>query len=410
VRRREFIQQGALILGSLPLFPPRLRAGLKAAAASSPVLVQVFLRGGADGLNIVVPYADPDYRNIRPALAIGPPGEEHGALDLDGFFGLHPRLTGLHSLFQQGNLAVISACGSHHPTRSHFDAMDVMETGGGLMKLDEGWLNRYLQASQSEGGVFRAVALNPTLPLTLSGEAEALALSGLEALQVSESPQMSTYLEAVEELYSSRSDHLGRVSRSALEAIRLGGSVLDPSSYTPDPAADYGDSEFGRSLRAVAQMIKADVGVEVAAVDLAGWDTHTNQGDGDTGELANALGTLDRGLQAITVDLGSLLDRVVIIVMTEFGRTAEQNGSGGTDHGHGASVFVLGGRVQGGRIYGDWPGLKSHQLYEARDLAVTTDYRRILGEALESHMECRALELVFPDYDFSAEKPLHLFG
>jgi uncharacterized protein (DUF1501 family) len=157
-------------------------------------------------------------------------------------------------------------------------------------------------------------------------------------------------------------------------------------------------------------MIKADVGVEVAAVDLAGWDTHTNQGDGDTGELANALGTLDRGLQAITVDLGSLLDRVVIIVMTEFGRTAEQNGSGGTDHGHGASVFVLGGRVQGGRIYGDWPGLKSHQLYEARDLAVTTDYRRILGEALESHMECRALELVFPDYDFSAEKPLHLFG
>jgi uncharacterized protein (DUF1501 family) len=410
LKRRDFIKHSTLVLGSLSYVTKVRPADRVAEKAAPPVLLVVFLRGGADGLNIVVPFAEPEYVDLRPDIGIAEPGKPQGALDLDGFFGFHPRLTGLHTLFQSGGLAVIHACGSHHPTRSHFDAMDVMESGSGTVKLHEGWLNRYLQVSSQEGGVFRAVAINPSLPLSLSGEADALALSGLDSLQLSESLSMQTYLKAVEDLYAPRNDLLGRAARSALQAVDLGGRVLDPESYKPAHGADYGSSDFGVSLKAVAQMIKADVGLELAAVDLGGWDTHTNQGGGEGGSLSNVLGILDTGLLAFFTDLGNRMNRVAVLVMTEFGRTARQNGSGGTDHGHGSMMLVLGGRILGGRVYGDWPGIRRTQLYEARDLAVTTDYRRVLGEVLENHMDCISLDRVFPDFSRGEEKPLYLFG
>jgi uncharacterized protein (DUF1501 family) len=409
VKRREFLKNSALALGALPLVPEMLRAG-PAEKLSSPVLLVVFLRGGEDGLNVVVPFGDADYSGLRPDIRIPPPGEAFGALDLDGHFGLHPRLSGLTDLYRSGSLAVIHACGSHNPSRSHFDAMDIMESGSSSEKLPDGWLNRYLQTSRIGYGVFRAVAVGPSLPRSLSGSAHAMALADLAALRVGDSPQMRTYLQAIEDMYSARSDALGGAARSALEALSLGENTLDPESYTPEHGAEYGAGDFAQSLRAVAQMIKAGVGLEVAEVDLGGWDTHTNQGSGENGALASVLETLDQGLGAFVTDLGGRMGYVVILVMTEFGRAAAQNGSGGTDHGHGTALFILGGRVLGGKVYGDWPGLKTNQLYQQRDLAVTTDFRRVFGEVLESHMGCSQIGLVFPDYAYEAEKPLHLFG
>ncbi len=412
MKRREFIKNSALALGSLPVLPEFLLGGSGVSHASAPILLVVFLRGGADGLNMVAPYSDPDYGKLRPDLKLSPPGQAGGVLDLDGRFGLHPRLAQLSSLYHNGDLAVIHAFGSHHPTRSHFDAMDIMESGSDGEKTEEGWLNRYLLDSGVEQSVFRAVALTPSLPYSLQGPVEALAISGLSVLQIGTagSPQLRTYRKALDELYAVRNDTLGGVARSALEAASLGEGTLNPENYTPEYGADYGSGEFGEALKCTAQMIKAGVGLEVAEVDLGGWDTHTNQGNGENGALANVLSTLDQGLGAFVTDLGGRIASVAVLVMTEFGRTAAQNGSGGTDHGHGSVMFALGGNIQGGKVYGDWPGLGSSQLYEQRDLAVTTDFRRVMGEVLLSHMQSGQLDQVFPGYAYDQEPHLHLFG
>jgi len=410
MKRRQFIKTGSAALGTLAVFPGWLRpARMAGSLGNSPVLVAVFLRGGADGLNVVVPYGDRDYASLRPTLAIAPPGQQDGALDCDGFFGFHPRLTALKNIFDQGGLAAVHACGSHNGTRSHFDAMDYMESGSSEQKLNDGWLNRYLQVSAGGEGIFRSVALGPALPLSMAGAAQTMALSGLEALQVNESPQMDIYLDTLKDLNTGRTDTIGRVALDALDAIAAGKGKLDPESYQPANGADYGNGPFGLTMKAVAQTIKADVGLEVAAADLGGWDTHTNQGGGTSGELFNALGQLDDGLSAFVTDMGSAMDHTLVLVMTEFGRTARQNGSGGTDHGHGSVMFVLGGGVRGGKVYSQWPGLSETKLNEGRDLAVTTDFRRVFGETLQYHMGCQDIQSVFPGYDYMADPALHLF-
>jgi uncharacterized protein (DUF1501 family) len=360
-------------------------------------------------LNVVVPYGDKQYKKLRPTIAIPEPGKQGGALDLDGFFGLHPRLSSFKKQFNQGKMAVIHACGSHNKTRSHFDAMDYMESGSISAKLYDGWLNRYLQTSSQTNGVFRATALSPTLPVSLAGDASAIAIASLGSLQMNESKRMNVYLEALKDLNRSRQDYLGQSVREAMEAIDIGQDKLDPEGYKPDRSAIYPDSPFGEALKAIAQMIKADIGLEVATTDLGGWDTHTNQGDGESGELANALEILDGGVGAFIKDMGDTMDRVVVLIMTEFGRTAEQNGSGGTDHGHGTAMFVLGGNVLGGAVKGSWPGLSRSALNEGRDLAISTDFRRILGEVLDRHMGCTDIDSVFPGYDYEADTPLNLF-
>jgi uncharacterized protein (DUF1501 family) len=411
MKRRDFIKSGALALGSFTLLPGLLKSGVVPSIGSSnPILVAIFLRGGADGLNVVVPYADSEYYNLRSTIAIAEPGKKDGALDLDGFFGLHPRLDKIHSLFQQRSLAVVHACGSHNETRSHFDAMDYMESGSSEIKLNDGWINRYLSASKREKSVFRAVALGPSLPFSMAGAANAISLSSLETLQLRDSPRMTVYLDAIVELNIERDDFLGEVAFSALEAIEAGKIKLDPEEYKPKNGADYGNGPFGLAMKDIAQIIKADIGLEVATTDLGGWDTHTNQGAGASGALADVLGTLNDGVFAFVTDLGNLMDRVVILIMTEFGRTADQNGSGGTDHGHGTAMFVAGGGVKGGVVYSQWPGLKNNELYEGRDLAITTDFRRIFGEVLVDHMGCADVSAVFPGYDYAADPQIHLFS
>jgi uncharacterized protein (DUF1501 family) len=414
MKRRDFLKKSAVAVGSLPFLPDLIFSkgvlGIANAQNGSPVLVALFLRGGADGLNVVVPYGDKQYKKLRPTLAIPSPGKNGGALDLDGFFGLHPRLSSFKKQFDRGNLAVVHACGSHNETRSHFDAMDYMECGSISTKLYDGWLNRYLLTSSLSNEVFRAVALSPTLPVSLAGDASSIAIASLQSLQMRDSSRMDTYLKALKDLNRTREDYLGQTVREALGAIDIGQDKLNPENYKPDNGAVYPETEFGETMKAIAQMIKADIGLEVAATDLGGWDTHTNQGDGESGELANALEILDGGVGAFVKDIRSEMDRVVVLIMTEFGRTAEQNGSGGTDHGHGTAMFVLGRSVLGGAVKGHWPGLSKGALYEGRDLAITTDFRRIFGEVLVHHMGCSDIGAVFPGYNYNSDTPLNLFA
>ncbi|MCP5053618.1 MAG: DUF1501 domain-containing protein [bacterium] len=413
--RRKFIKNSTWALCSAPFMPGLLASQVQGNRVSvksgydGPVLVSIFLRGGADGLNIVVPFGDNHYEQLRPNIKVPAPGGEGGAIDADGFFGFHPRMTGIKALFDQERLAVVTACGSHNPTRSHFDAMHFMEGGSSAEKLYDGWLNRYLQLTSSES-IFHSVALGSAVPLTMAGSAAAIALVGLESLQVGDSAAIQTYLEAIGDMHQPRGDFIGGTALSALQAISQGRDSLDPGSYTPDNGTVYPETEFAGQLKEIAQLIKAGVGLETATIDVGGWDTHSGQGNGENGRLADQLTLLDGGLAAVVADLGEWMEKVVILVTTEFGRTAAENGSGGTDHGHATSMFVLGGNINGGRILGQWPGLVTEQLYEGRDLAVTTDFRRLFGEVLEQHMKCNNLGHVFPGYDYHSDPAVGLFN
>jgi uncharacterized protein (DUF1501 family) len=413
MKRREFIKKSSMALGSIPFVAGFLKdintAYLSVNEGSSPILIAVFLRGGADGLNIVAPYGDPYYSGLRPTIGINSPGTQGGALDLDGFFGLHPKLPGFKSYFDQGKMAIVHACGSPNETRSHFDAMDLMESGSGLDILDDGWLNRYLQTSSSSQDIFQAVSIGTAVVRSLSGIVPSIAIPNLDMFQMFDSDRMKTYLSAIRELNAERADFIGITAHSVFEALEIGQNNLDPQTYIPENGAEYPTSDFSSQLKILAHMIKADLGVRVATVDLGGWDTHTNQGDGESGSLATALETLDPGMGAFVTDLGNHLERLIILIMTEFGRTAKQNGSGGTDHGHGTAMFAIGEKINGGRVYGQWPGLAQKDLYEGRDLAVTTDYRQLFGEVLENHMGCTDIPTVFPGYDYDKSLPLGLF-
>lgn len=404
VSRRYFLKQGGVALVGMSAMP----AFLQRAIATTPMpnkrqLVVLFQRGAADGLNTVVPFAERNYYRLRPSIAIAEPGKGEGStVDLDGFFGLHPSLAPLEAIFRRNQLAIVHAAGSPDPTRSHFDAQDFMESGTpGVKSTEDGWLNRAMETIPEEkASPFRAVAMGPNLPRALRGSAPAIALPDVRQFKVmAQSPAVEGGFEAMYE--QTVDEALRGTGTETFEAIDLLRKA-DPAKYRPENGAEYPQSRLGRSVMQVGQLIKADIGVEVMFVDCGGWDHHVNEG-GAQGQLANLLRDLGQTLAAFHRDLGERMENIVVVTMSEFGRTAHENGNRGTDHGHANCMFVMGGAVQGGKVYGKWPGLEMHQLYEGRDLALTTDFRSVLGEILLRHQGVKDLKAVFPGFDNEAQ-------
>src|SRR6267143_308694 len=389
--RRSFVKGGALALVALGAAPRFLvRTALAQERAGRPkVLIAIFQRGAVDGLSMVVPHGDPDYYGARGSIAIArpAPGVADTTVDLDGFFGLHPSLTPLRPLWDDRRLAIVHACGSPDATRSHFDAQDYMESGTpGVKSTQDGWLNRYLQARRVEAATpFRAVALTSQLPRMLAGTAPALAVSQIGQFGIRAGQASDIVGASFEAEYAAAADRvLNGTGREAFDAIRML-KVADPSKYQPENGAEYPRSPFAQALKQIAQLTKANVGLEVAFADVGGWDTHVNQGAAQ-GQLAGRLDDFSRSIAALVADLGDRMADTVVLTMSEFGRAVNENGNRGTDHGHGNAMMVIGGGVKGGHVYGKWPGLAVERRYERRDLAVTTDFRDVFGEIVVRHL------------------------
>lgn len=411
ITRRVFVRNSALAVvgtAAVPSFLTRAAFGALKGTGQKRLVV-IFQRGAADGLNIVVPHAEAQYYAMRPSINI----PREAVIDLDGFFGLHPSLSAFQPLWQQRHLAIVHAAGSPDATRSHFDAQDFMETGTpGVKVTQDGWLNRSLHnlPASPQNSPFRAIALGPSLPRILSGSEPAVAMNNINDFSVGgRSPKPLPAARAFEAMYDHSSDSvLHGTGEETFDAVKML-KAADPGKYRPAPGAEYPKGRFGDSLRQLAQLIKANLGVQVAFADIAGWDHHVNEG-GVEGQLANALTDFSQGLAAFWTDLGDLGEETVVVTMSEFGRTARENGNRGTDHGHANVMFVLGGPVNGGRVYGRWPGLDQSQLYEGRDLALTTDFRQVIGEAVARHMGNGNLADVFPGYDSQPGKLLRYLG
>jgi uncharacterized protein (DUF1501 family) len=409
ISRRYFLKNGAIAMLGMASLPSFLqRAVAETAATGKKKMVVLFQRGAMDGLNVVVPFGERNYYAMRPTIAIPPPqnGSTDAAIDLDGFFGLHPSLQPLQPLFRKGQLAIVQAVGSPDPTRSHFDAQDFMESGTpGLKATDNGWLNRALLAMPEEKpSPFRAVAFGPYLPRTLQGSSPAVAIPDLKQFKMN-GPQQ-TVEGGFEAMYAQTVDAALRgVGNETFEAIdQL--KKINPDSYQPDNGAEYPKNRFGQSLQEIAELFKANVGLEVAFLDSGGWDHHVNEG-GVQGQLSNLLRDLGQGIAAFHQDMGDRMGEVVFVSMSEFGRTARENGNRGTDHGHANCMFVMGGGVKGGRVYSRWPGMSEGELYQGRDLAVTTDYRSVIGEIMTKHLGNHDLKTVFPGF---ANDPKQFLG
>jgi uncharacterized protein (DUF1501 family) len=415
VSRRVFIRNGGLTLVSLGFAPsflartieaaelgaPKQAAGWSAKAGRRKVLVAIFQRGAVDGLNMVVPFGERDYYTSRPTIAVPRPGVgDMAALDLDGFFAFHPRLAPLQRLYARNQLAIVHACGSPDNTRSHFDAQDYMESGTpGRKSTRDGWLNRCLQAKQAAheheaASSFRAVSLTTQLPRALQGRAPALAMNQISQFGIRGEGTMGASFESE---YGRAADTvLGGTGREAFEAMRTLKSIA-PQNYRPANGADYPRSPFGQAMLQIGQLIKSDIGLEIAFAEVGGWDNHVNEG-GSNGQLANRLDDFGRGIAALVCDLGDRMADVIVLTMSEFGRSVAENGNRGTDHGHGNAMMAIGGAVKGGKVYGKWPGLKIDQRYEQRDLAVTTDFRDVFGEVIVRHLGVTDPTRVFPGY------------
>ena len=399
MNRRKFLKL-ATTLSGLSALP----YGMQGWAASNADigrdhhrLVVIFLRGAVDGLNIVVPYKESAYYDNRPRIAIPHPRISNGALDLDGEFGLHPALAVLMPLWQQKNLAFVHACGSPDPTRSHFDAQDYMESGTpGVKSTADGWMNRLLAVLGINHTAIQALNMGPTLPRILSGKMNVatLPLGGNPAKPMAlDRPLISS---AFDRLYDgndtlSAAYREGQAARQQL-LVDLQQDMEAANNGAPSPRG------FANDANRLAQLLRQDPRVQLVFLALGGWDTHVNQGAAH-GQLANHLQPLGEGLAALTQGLGPVYQDTTILVISEFGRTMRENGNGGTDHGHGNVMWVLGGKVAGGKVYGEWPGLGDENLYEGRDLAITTDFRQVIGAILERHLRLsdNHLHHVFPD-------------
>jgi uncharacterized protein (DUF1501 family) len=408
--RRYFMKQGGIAMVGLSAMPAFLQRAIASTPAgqSKKQFVVLFQRGAADGLNIVVPFAEPNYYRLRPSIAIPQPrrGGTDAAIDLDGFFGLHPSLAPLEPMFHKNQLAIVHAAGSPDPTRSHFDAQDFMESGTpGVKATEDGWLNRAIETVPEENASpFRAVAMGPNLPRMLHGSASAIALPDLKQFKVMGSAAMAATAQGgFEAMYAQTVDHaLHGTGTETFEAIDMLRKV-DPGKYPPENGAQYPTSRLGQSLQQIGQLLKANIGVEVLFVDCGGWDNHVNEGSVQ-GQLSNLLKDLGEGLAAFHQDMGDRMRDIVVLTMSEFGRTAKENGNRGTDHGHANCMFVMGGDVKGGKVYGKWPGLEDHQLNEGRDLALTTDFRSVVSEVLTKHLGVADLKAVFPGFDADPRK------
>jgi len=393
---------------AIPSFLARAAFGSVASSSGNRRLVVIFQRGAADGLNIVVPHAEASYYMMRPSINIA----KTQVIDLNGFFGLHPALDPFKPLWDQGHLAIVHAAGSPDTTRSHFDAQDYMESGTpGVKATTDGWLNRTLQTEPvASDSPFRAVALGTSLPRILAGKAPAVAVSNVNGFGVGgANPNAAPLGDSFEAMYAQSVDSiLQGTAQETFEAVKMLKSAT-PQRYTPAPGANYPKGRFGDALRQTAQLIKANLGVQVAFTDIGGWDNHVNEGAAE-GQLANVLRDFAQSIAAFWIDLGALAEETVVITMSEFGRTARENGNRGTDHGHANVMFVFGGPVRGRRVYGHWPGLDPSQLYEGRDLALTTDFRRVVGEAVARHLGNHDLNAVFPGFDNSPQQFLRYLG
>jgi uncharacterized protein (DUF1501 family) len=374
-------------------------------APKGKTLICLFQRGAADALNIVVPHGDKSYYGLRPSIAIPRPGglartvSRDAAIDLDGFFGFHPSLAPFKPLYDRGILAPIHAVGSPSTTRSHFDAQDYMETGTPDVKgTQDGWLNRYLAVQgtcdECKASPFRAVSLTQQTPRIMEGASEVVAMNSLNEFTVRAS---GTQAERLEALYRTGSaDLVHGTGTEMFEAVKML-KAANPQKYAPRNGAEYPRSQFGQRLLQIAQLVKADVGLEIAFADVGGWDTHVNQGAA-TGQLAQRLDDFAKSIAALVTDLGDRMDDVLILTMSEFGRMARENGNRGTDHGHAGALFVIGGDVKGGKVHGKWPGLANEQLYEGRDLALTTDFRSVFSEVTARHLGATKVEKIFPGF------------
>ncbi len=402
--RRRFLQSaglGFLALGLPPAF--LVRAAAAPRGKKNKVLVIVFQRGAMDGLNAVIPFKDRGYYAARPSIAIAEPGSgDENAIDLDGFYALHPALGPLKTVYERGHLAIVHAAGSPDNTRSHFDAQDYMEIGTpGIKSTPDGWLNRCLNSQHVSTSSFRGVAVTAQLPRILAGSAPALTLSSIREFR----PRDAVLAGALETLYAQSSDSLFRLGGERLFAALR--ELREVESSFPGNDESYPAGRFAASLAQISRLIKAGVGLEVAFTEIDGWDTHANQG-GAVGQMANRLKELAESLAAFCRDLGERMEDVVVLTMSEFGRTVNENGNRGTDHGHANVMFVLGGSVRGGKVYSRWPGLAPELLYEGRDLALTTDFRAVCGEVITSHLGCKDLTKIFPNFRLPA--PLGLIA
>ena len=407
ITRRVFLRNSALAAvgtAAMPVFLQRAALGADQSGKTKRLVV-IFQRGAADGLNIVVPHGEPAYYAMRPSINI----PRNAVLDLDGFFGLHPAMASFQPMWKQNHLAIVHAAGSPDPTRSHFDAQDFMESGTpGVKATEDGWLNRVLHNAPADSSAFRAVALGPALPRILAGGEPAVALNNINDFGVggkNANPSANTF----EAMYAGSVDSvLHGTGQETFEAVKML-KAADPAKYTPAVGANYPKGRFGDNLKQLAQLIKANLGVQVAFADIGGWDHHVNEGS-TQGQIANVLGEFSQSLSAFYLDLGDLMEDTVVVTMSEFGRTARENGNRGTDHGHANVMFVMGGPVKGGRVYGRWPGLDQSQLYEGRDLALTTDFRQVVGELVVDHLGNRSLDQVFPGFSNQRGRFLRLLA
>jgi len=399
--RRVLLRGSAIVMAGSGMSPAWLAraAGAGDKTAKRKILIAIFQRGAADGLNIVAPFGDKRYRELRPTLAVAAPttGQtanglgQFSSIDLDGYFALHPQMQALKPLWERKQVAFVQAAGSPDPSRSHFDAQEFMESGTPGKSLGDGWLNRALAPADDKTSPVRAIALSSELPRTLRGSRAAIAVNDAQQFQMGDQQSASI----LERMYAqSASKDLSRTGTDAFAAIKTIKTV-NQQPYNPAGGAQYFQGgELGRSLQQIARLIKADVGVEAAFAEMGGWDHHGNE----AGQMGNMLGQFSRAIAAFSQDMGDRMEDIVMVTMSEFGRTAQENGDGGTDHGHGGVMMVFGGPVQGGKVYGKWPGLEKEQLFEGRDLAVTTDYREVLGELVIQHMGAKNLGDVFPGY------------
>jgi uncharacterized protein (DUF1501 family) len=425
VNRRIFLKQGALAfvcLNAGPMWGPNfLRQAAFAAdlgsERSNKILICIFQRGAVDGLSMVVPYADPNYYQARTDIALAAPSQAAGAngvLDLDGYFGFNPNLAPLLPLFKQGHLAAIQACGSPNASRSHFESQDLMESG-----VDEGngvrdgWLNRLLGCCPEDAAkhsAFRAVSTTAITPRSLQGEQDSLAIRDLDTFGLAGDNSVvmagpTGTANGFESMYASAVDTvLHGTARESFDALAMLDKIRN-GKYVPANGATYPNSGFGKNLRQIAQLIKANVGVQVAFAEVDGWDTHANQGNAK-GVLGNRLGQFGQALAALHNDLGDRMADVVVVTMSEFGRTVHQNGNRGTDHGHGTCFFAMGGSIKGGKVYGDWPTLAPDKLFQGRDLPVTTDFRDVFGEIVSRHFSVPMADMptLFPQYAVDAQR------
>ncbi|KAA3647878.1 MAG: DUF1501 domain-containing protein [Chloroflexi bacterium] len=403
--RRDFLKSAAVAPFAVawPAWMPRLAFAPAQSDPRGDVMVVVFLRGAADVLNMVIPHGEEAYYQSRPTLGVARPDDtranaQNRVIDLDGFFGLHPAMGPLMDAWSSQNLAIVHACGAPDESRSHFKAMELMERGvSDEQGPASGWIGRHLSTyNTGNPSPLRAVGLGEMVPRSMYGSVPVTALRSIIDFHLGGDDQAVAQMTAGLQALYSGPDDLSVVGQETLDILDTL-AMLDPEGYTSAGEMAYPQSEFGYGLQQIAQLVKAQVGLEVATIDVGGWDTHFAQGTAE-GLMPNLMGDLGQGLAAFHADLHEHHKNLTVVVMSEFGRRVAENASLGTDHGHGSMMMLMGGNVQGGVVHGQWPGLERGQLFGPGDLAVTTDYRDVLAEVLSKRLNNQAFGEIFPDY------------